>query len=360
MVPYWGRLSLRIARTAIAIAGLAWPQTVATLPLAVYAGLSIVLLSETRWQPGWLPTAALLADVAYFGLWIWVAPASWMPTVCLSCILASTVVLHGLGFAIATVVLTMTMSLLIWHSTATAAAFGAFALAVAVYKRYLNGRIADVQRQNVVIRSHTENARDEERARIAADFHDGPLQNFVGFQMRLEVVQKLLERGKAEGAADELHQLQHVCRGQVADLCSFARSMRPADEQMAFGESLTRMVEVFQRDTGIVSTCSAEAEPAEAAQDLLQIVREALHNIQKHSGASRVAVSAAPRAKGLQITVEDNGTGFPFAGRYNLEDLERMRAGPISIKRRVRLLNGDLTIESQPNRGAKLEILIPA
>ena len=133
---------------------------------------------------------------------------------------------------------------------------------------------------------------------------------------------------------------------------------------IGFAESLSRMVEVFQRDTGIVTTCfadgSAGAEPVESAQDLLQIVREALHNIHKHSGASRVAVSAAPLGDSLHITVEDNGSGFPFSGKYSLEELERLQLGPISIKRRVRLLNGDLTIESGPERGAKLEIRVPA
>ena len=57
--------------------------------------------------------------------------------------------------------------------------------------------------------------------------------------------------------------------------------------------------------------------------------------------------------------VEDNGAGFPFSGKYNMEELERLHLGPISIKRRVRLLNGELTIDSQPERGAKLEIRIP-
>jgi signal transduction histidine kinase len=124
-----------------------------------------------------------------------------------------------------------------------------------------------------------------------------------------------------------------------------------------------QIVNTFQRDTGITATLSINgtvAEPAPSAQDVLPIVREALHNIHKHSGASQVMLSASQQGQMLQIDVEDNGSGFPFSGTLGLDELERQRLGPISIRRRVRLLNGHLIIASQPGQGAKLEIRIPA
>ena len=369
MVPYWGRLSLRAARAVLAIAALAWRTPSSTLPLGLYALLALLLLYEPPRRPSWLSTAALLADTAYFCLWCRISPNSWIPALFGSYLLTSAVMLHEFMGVAAVVGLVLGAALLLpprFSSpvASTTTALSSIALAAAWYKRYLNKRISEVLNQSLIIRSQGESVRIAERERITADFHDGPLQHFVGFQMRLEVIKKLLGRGNTPAAADELRQLQDVCRGQVADLRSFARSMRPAADRMGFAESLSRMVEVFQRDTGIATTCfadgSAGAEPVESAQDLLQIVREALHNIHKHSGASRVAVSAAPLGDSLHITVEDNGSGFPFRGKYSLEDLERLHLGPISIKRRVRLLNGDLTIESGPERGAKLEIRVPA
>ena len=47
-------------------------------------------------------------------------------------------------------------------------------------------------RRSVLSRSEAELAREQERQRIAADFHDGPLQSFIGFQMRLEIIRKLM------------------------------------------------------------------------------------------------------------------------------------------------------------------------
>jgi signal transduction histidine kinase len=85
----------------------------------------------------------------------------------------------------------------------------------------------------------------------------------------------------------------------------------------------------------------------------------ALNNILKHSGATRVAITAARVDHSLQISVEDNGEGFPFTGSFSLEELELLRLGPTSIKRRVKVLEGDLSLESGPGRGSKLAIRVP-
>ena len=63
---------------------------------------------------------------------------------------------------------------------------------------------------------------------------------------------------------------------------------------------------------------------------------------------------------GSSITIEDDGSGFPFSGAYTLDELEMLRLGPRSIKRRVRTLGGDLVIESRPTAGSNLKINIPA
>ena len=91
----------------------------------------------------------------------------------------------------------------------------------------------------------------------------------------------------------------------------------------------------------------------------LQIVREALTNIQKHSKATRAAVTIREGRNQVEISIEDNGSGFPFSGAYNLEELELLRIGPVSIQRRVRSLGGKLVVESRPQRGVSLAVQIP-
>jgi len=235
-------------------------------------------------------------------------------------------------------------------------AAGILGSVLAIQREYLEERLSNSSRQTVLYRYDAEKARESERQRIAADFHDGPLQSF---QMRLEIIRKLMSRDLT-AAMEELVQLQELCKSQVNELRAFVRSMRPVDVEGSLNATLRRVVEQFQKDSGIPATfVSAEfLEPAEpeVSLELLQIVREALYNVQKHSSATRVAVSIAKAENVLEILVEDNGTGFPFSGRYTLDELELLRLGPMSIKRRVRTLGGDMVLDSKPGQGAGLKI----
>ena len=58
--------------------------------------------------------------------------------------------------------------------------------------------------------------------------------------------------------------------------------------------------------------------------------------------------------------MDDNGNGFPFSGTYTLEELDMLRLGPVSIRRRVRALGGDLTLDSRPGQGAALKVRVTA
>jgi signal transduction histidine kinase len=374
MIPYRGRLSLRIARTVLALSCLGWNALTAGLHLnwlnallAAYAVYSFGALSEARFDKAMRSPIGVLADMLYFGLWSWVAPAAWMPAIAAAYLLASVCLLQDLARtgAVAAVALILAALLpspaspfLIW----TVGAAGAVAMCMSLYKRYLDERMSVLLRNNLIIRSQAEGAREAERQRIAADFHDGPLQSFISFQMRLEIIKKLMSRDPP-AAAEELRELQELCKDQVTDLRSFVRSMRPVDEGMSLSASLSRMVDSFQRDAGIFATFTSaefhDPSATEVSLEVLQIVRETLNNIQKHSGATRVAVAAARVDRGLEVTVEDNGAGFPFSGRFKLEELELLRLGPVSIKRRIRTLGGELVIESKPGEGSKVEIRLP-
>lgn len=239
---------------------------------------------------------------------------------------------------------------------------GLFAIFAGWYKANLDARYSNIARQGVMFRTEAENARELERQRIAADFHDGPLQSFISFQMRLEVIKKLLSRDK-KMALDDLEQLQDICRKQITDLRAFVRSMRSSADGASPATSVRQIAEDFQKTSGIqlqwhVGDAFSGLEP-EISHEVLQIVREALHNAQKHSKASKVNLRADKDEDALVIIMDDNGAGFPFGGAYNLEELELMRMGPESIKRRVRTLNGELTVDSTPGRGSILRIRVP-
>lgn len=240
---------------------------------------------------------------------------------------------------------------------------GALACAMAARR---GRRAAELERLRTDLdaaRAAAEKATELERQRIGSDFHDGPLQSFISLQMRLEILRKLLERDFDAGMQD-LKQLQTLAISQVRDLRAFVHSMRPADVD---GGNLIvaarRIAETFQKESGIPVTFIGPTKPLglspETTQEVLAMVREALHNVQKHAAASRVALTLERTDRGLEIGVDDNGHGFNFAGTYSLEELELLRLGPASLKRRARTLNADMQLESRPGRGAGLKVKIP-
>jgi len=238
----------------------------------------------------------------------------------------------------------------------------ALAVVAAWHRERIVGRLLQASRQAVMYRSEAEKIQRAERERIAADFHDGPQQSFISLQLRLEVLRKLLERDP-EAARKELARIQDLSRAQVAEIRTFVRSMRPVEMDGAgFTSTLSRLVDGFEKDSGISTTFTGsgdvELNDPDRARELIQIVREALHNAQKHSGATRVAVGLERNAGYVEISIQDNGSGFPFAGAYSLEELDLLHLGPASIKRRVRGLGGDLRVDSRPGFGSGLKIRV--
>jgi signal transduction histidine kinase len=240
---------------------------------------------------------------------------------------------------------------------------GLLAFAFAVNKRRQASEIEKLRTRLTEAEKAAEKASEQERVRIASDFHDGPLQSFISLQMRLEILRKLMERDFNAGMSD-LKQLQALAQTQVRDLRTFLHSMRPVDVDGAnLVATARRAAESFQKESGIpvtfLGTNSPVGLPQETTLEVLQMLREALHNVQKHAGASRVAVAMEKTDRSLEISIDDNGHGFGFAGSYSLEELELLRLGPASLKRRARSINADLLLESRPGRGSGVKFRIP-
>jgi signal transduction histidine kinase len=234
---------------------------------------------------------------------------------------------------------------------------------MALQRQALQDRLRSAARQAQMFRSEAEHAREAERQRIAHDFHDGPLQCFVGFQMRLQVLRKMMDRDPVK-ALQELEELQALARAEGEEIRQFVRNMRPPEiDGAGLVPSIKKLLEGFERDTGIVCTFvgSATRIPSDSpiATEILQIVREGLHNVQKHAQAKHVTVGVGRDHEFLDLSLEDDGKGFPFAGAYSLDELDLLRRGPVTIRSRVRGLSGELLLDSDPGHRTSLKIRIP-
>jgi signal transduction histidine kinase len=214
-----------------------------------------------------------------------------------------------------------------------------------------------------LVRRLRERAGALERGRFARELHDGAIQSLIGVEMQLDVLRR--QSGtQAPVVNAELGRIQQLLREEVLKLRELMQAMKSfevdADRLVVF---LSDTVERFRRETGIAAEFVSELERVDLAQkacrELARIVQESLVNVRKHSGAHHVLVRLAQRAGYLQLTVEDDGKGFSFAGRLSDAELETRGKGPGVIRERVRLLAGELAIESTPGHGARLEVRIP-
>ncbi|HEY1677589.1 MAG TPA: histidine kinase [Candidatus Sulfotelmatobacter sp.] len=201
-----------------------------------------------------------------------------------------------------------------------------------------------------------------ERARFARELHDGAVQSLIAVEMQVDVIRRQAEASKPIGA--ELARIQALLREEVLKLRELMQQMKAidVDSQRLLGV-LHDSVERFQRETGITARFVTDLEvldmPQRVCREILRIVQEGLVNVRKHSGARHVLVRLGAGNDRWILSVEDDGKGFPFAGRYNQQRMEEDGKGPTIIKERVRLIAGELTVESNPGQGSRLEITVP-
>jgi signal transduction histidine kinase len=333
--------------------------------LVLYLVLSLVVAVRGIRPGGLVGLLVLFCDaVCFLALVSLGADRLWLASVFFLYLLAEALAFYGpVEVVMVVAVAAVFCAVLPYDGTRGVLVAGALTCGYAVHKRRRETRIERLNEELQEVRKEAEKARETERQRIASDFHDGPLQSFISLQMRLEILRKLLERDFHAGIQD-LMGLQTLAQSQIRDLRVFLHSMRPVDmDGASLVATARRTAESFQKESGIPVTFLGTSTPLglsqEVTAEVLQMLREALHNVQKHAGATRVAVTMEKTDRGLEISVDDNGHGFNFAGIYTLEELEMLRLGPASLKRRARSLNADLQLESRPGRGAGLKFRIP-
>jgi signal transduction histidine kinase len=201
-----------------------------------------------------------------------------------------------------------------------------------------------------------------ERARFARELHDGAVQSLIAVEMQVDVLRRQSEAGRPIGS--ELGRIQGLLREEVLKLRELMQQMKAidVDAQRLLGV-LNDTVERFQRETGISARFVTDLDeldmPQRVCREILRIVQEGLVNVRKHSGARHALVRLGSSREKWNLTLEDDGKGLPFGGRYNQDQLEEAGKGPMIIRERVRLIAGELTVESNPGQGTRLEISVP-
>jgi PAS domain S-box-containing protein len=187
-------------------------------------------------------------------------------------------------------------------------------------------------------------AQEEERARIARELHDD-----IG--QRLAVLTWSL--------AGFGQDLQKQASDIAADVQALSRDLHPSRIEML---GIATGVGVFCREFAEQKTVEVDFVageipgqlPSAISHSLFRIVQEALHNSAKHSGVRRFEVRLWAADGWIHLLVRDHGTGFDVEGSRTGGGL-----GLITMKERIKLVHGELTIESQPGLGTTVHARVP-
>jgi signal transduction histidine kinase len=201
-----------------------------------------------------------------------------------------------------------------------------------------------------------------ERARLSRELHDGAVQSLIGVEMQVDVLRR--NYSGAESVGGELDRIQKLLREEVLKLRELMQQMRSADiDARRLPAFLRDAAQRFQRETGIAAGFFMDDGelllPPPVCRELARIAQEALVNVRKHSGAKQVLVQLLHSTGNWELVIEDDGGGFPFTGRVSQAQLDSAGRAPAIIRERVRLIHGELTIESKPGQGTRVEVLVP-
>jgi signal transduction histidine kinase len=215
---------------------------------------------------------------------------------------------------------------------------------------------AGMQSEVRQLEAETRRAEEAERRRLGRDLHDETGQSLVWLRLQLEI----LEGEAPPVLQSRLAQAREVTEHAVEGLRRTIAALGPAVvERLGITAALRQLAARFAKHHNAVIKVSIQAgqQPLlmETQEVIYRVAQEALQNVSKHSGASRVKLLLRSADKNIRLSVQDDGAGF---------SLETAAAKPMSfglagMRDRAALLGGTLRIRSNPGKGTTVLLDLP-
>lgn len=196
-------------------------------------------------------------------------------------------------------------------------------------------------------------AQEEERARLARELHDDITQRLAHLAIEAGRIPSRQDRNEAlavmrEGLvrlSDDIHGLAYRLHPSILGDLGLAAALKCECEEFSRQASIPTKVKLVQLPHTI---------PQDAALCLFRIAQESLNNVARHAHARGAEVLLRPLEGGLQLEVTDSGIGFDPE-----KQVRRPSLGLASMRERVRLLGGELDVESASGRGTTILAWVP-
>jgi len=197
-----------------------------------------------------------------------------------------------------------------------------------------------------------------ERQRIARDLHDTLSQDLVGLIRQLDMVEAHLKAQHSERALTIVQDAAQSARTALTEARGTIENLRMLTADAACPQAIRKEIDHFQLATGIACEYDLTALPElpePVCEQVLRAVREGLTNIARHAQAHRVWIQTSGDQERLHIEVGDDGVGFD----QELVGRQSGHYGLLGLRERMRLLGGDVSIQSRPGEGTTLSFSWP-
>ena len=199
------------------------------------------------------------------------------------------------------------------------------------------------------------NVQEEERRRIARELHDDITQKLAMLGIEVGLIHRDLA-GSHRLGEDRLSVVQDQVMRLSEDVRQLSHQLHPSVlEHSGLAPALEAFCREISRQTGIdvtvVTRNVPERIPRPVATGFYRIAQEALRNVSKHSGAKTASVNLSFERGVLRLAIIDDGCGFDMGAQEINPGI-----GMISMRERVRLIDGKLSVDSEPGEGARLVV----
>jgi len=199
-----------------------------------------------------------------------------------------------------------------------------------------------------------------ERLRIGRDLHDGIIQAIYAVSLSLEEIPELIAGGQGPEAAERADRAIDQLHRTISDIRRFITELEQRSPGPPFQDQLEAVARELHGESDVELRLDLRAADAigdhlapEVAHELIQIAREALSNVARHSGARHASISLVADGNHAVLEVTDDGRGFDpkrrLTGHFGLANL----------RDRAALVRGTTRIESGSGKGTRIIVRLP-
>jgi two-component system nitrate/nitrite sensor histidine kinase NarX len=225
------------------------------------------------------------------------------------------------------------------------------------------GELASIAITNARMRESEQQAAIlSERERIAREMHDSLAQVLGVTHLRLRALRSKAELADAPATASELVELADLTEEAYRDVREAILGLRESSRtDRGLVDGLRAYLEKYSHQSGVRATLETafDVEPVlspRAEVQIIRVIQEALTNVRKHSGASSATVRITNGSEWVTFVIADDGRGFDLGGTL----LDRDSGfGLHTMRERMELIGGTLSIDSAPGRGTRVIARVP-